>query len=80
MLLAVVVGFVAGLGVQWLAFEKEMWAWDVRSDQRAMRVRIDRLERQDLRSLLDALEEHGAEIDRALLVLGWHQLEGEEKK
>lgn len=72
--------FMLGSALQFVLFEKELWVWGVRKDQRALQVRIDQLERQDLRTLLDTLEEHGAEIERALLVLGWHQLEDSKKK
>lgn len=72
--------FFLGFILQWIVFEKELWVWGIRQDQRALQVRIDQLERQDLRTLLDTLEEHGAEIDRALLVLGWQQPDEGEKK
>ena len=71
--------FVLGLATQWVLFEKGLWVWDIRKDQGIIRVRVDRLERQDLRSLLDTLEEHSIEIERALIVLGWHDLEEEKK-
>ena len=78
--MAGLLGIVLGAAIQWLVFEKEHWAWGIRRDQLEMQVRIDRLENQDLRDLLDVLEIHGAEIKRALLVLGYSKVNEEERK
>jgi len=64
------VAFVAGLVVQWMAFEKELWVWGIRRDQEAIRIRIERLEAEDLESLIDSLKEYGQEIERAMVILG----------
>jgi len=73
LVVAVIIAFTAGLATQWLLFEKELWVWGIREDQRSIRVRIERLEAQDLKQLLDTLAEYGQEIERALLVLGYHK-------
>jgi len=73
--LIAVIAFLAGLVVQWVAFEKEMWIWSIRRDQEAIRIRIERLEAEDLESLIDSLKEYGQEIERAMVILGMDRTE-----
>jgi len=73
--LIAVIAFLAGLAVQWMAFEKELWMWSIRRDQEAIRIRIERLEAEDLESLIDSLKEYGQEIERAMVILGMDRTE-----
>jgi len=73
--LIAVIAFLAGLAVQWMVFEKELWVWGIRRDQEAIRIRIERLEAEDLESLIDSLKEYGQEIERAMVILGMDRTE-----
>jgi len=73
--LIAVTAFLAGLAVQWMAFEKELWMWSIRRDQEAIRIRIERLEAEDLELLIDSLKEYGQEIERAMVILGMDRTE-----